>query len=63
MHRNDFEEAFGDFLESEIYDRGEDVLFTLAREAFAAGWKAAGGEPPEPYRMFQILNGRERAEH
>ena len=42
MHSDDFEKAFGDFLESEVYDRGEDALFTLTRAAFIAGWKAAG---------------------
>lgn len=51
MYSDDFEKAFGDFLESEVYDRGEDALFTLTRAAFIAGWKAAGGEPPEPHRL------------
>ena len=61
MHSNDFEKAFDDFLGSEVYDRGEDALFTLARTAFIAGWKAAGGELPEPHRPVQGLSGQERS--
>jgi hypothetical protein len=34
MHSNDYEEAFGRFLEREEYDEAEDVLFSLVRAAF-----------------------------
>ena len=47
----DFEKAFGDFVESDDYDRMEndeykrlnDVVFTMLRTAYKCGWSAAGG--------------------
>ena len=62
MRSDNFEKAFGNFLESEVYDRGEDTLFALARTAFIAGWEAAKGEPSESHGSFQVLNSRERTE-
>ena len=44
MHSNDYEAAFGRFLEQTEYDEAEDALFSLVRAAFQAGWLAAGGE-------------------
>ena len=55
MHSNEYEEAFGRFLEQAEYDEAEDALFSLARAAFQAGWLAAGGSKPEPVRMFELL--------
>ncbi len=61
MQSDKFEEAFSDFLESKAYDHGEDALFNLTRAAFAAGWKAAKRELPEPHRLSQIINGKEES--
>lgn len=36
-----YEKAFENLLESEGYDSASEALFSLARAAFAAGWKAA----------------------
>ena len=43
MQTNDFEKAFGDFLDRREYDQAENALFAMVRIAFLAGWKAAGG--------------------
>ena len=55
---NDFEEAFSDFLERREYDDAEAALFSMVRTAFLAGWKAAGGEPPVPQKVFELMEFR-----
>ena len=55
MHSNEYEAAFGRFLEQEEYDEAEDALFSLARAAFQAGWLAAGGREAQPERIFTVL--------
>ena len=55
MHSNDYEAAFGRFLEQTEYDEAEDALFSLVRAAFQAGWLAAGGEESAATRMFEVL--------
>ncbi len=55
MHTNAFEEAFGDFLDSREYDKIEEAIFQLARSAFQAGWKAAGGIEPDSDKIVDIL--------
>ena len=45
----DFEELFGDFIDSEEYEEAEGDEFALARIAFAAGWQAAGGKLPDGF--------------
>lgn len=55
MMTNDFEKAFGDFLERREYDQAENALFAMVRIAFLAGWKAAGGDPPQPQKIFQLM--------
>ena len=57
MYSNDFEEAFSCFLERRDYDEAANQLFTLARLAFAAGWQAAGGTPPQEEPIFTLLRG------
>ena len=47
MMSDRFESAFEQFLESEEYEKTEELLFSIVRLAFAAGWKAAGGEGTE----------------
>lgn len=56
MMGNDFEKAFSDFLERREYDQAENALFSMVRIAFLAGWKAAGGDPPQPQRIFQLMH-------
>ena len=59
MHSNDYEEAFGRFLEREEYDEAEDALFSLVRAAFQAGWLAAGGEESTAVQMFEVLRAED----
>ena len=54
MMSNDFEEAFSNFLERREYDEAESALFAMVRTAFLAGWKAAGGDPPQPHKIFEV---------
>lgn len=56
MYNNDFEAAFSSFLERHEYDEAESCLFSMVRIAFAAGWRAAGGEAPKEERIFQLLD-------
>ena len=55
---NDFEEASSKFLERREYDDAEAALFSMVRTAFLAGWKAAGGEPPVPQKVFELMEFR-----
>lgn len=55
MQTNDFEKAFGDYIDRREYDEVQNVLFTIIRSAFEAGWKAAGGEPPIPHKIFELI--------
>ena len=41
MYSNEFEQAFGEFLDSDEYEQLSALLFDLSRKAFAAGWQAA----------------------
>lgn len=56
MLSNDFEKAFGDFIDRREYDQAETALFAMVRIAFLAGWKAAGGDPPQPQKIFQLMH-------
>lgn len=56
MFSNDFEAAFSSFLERHEYDEAESYLFSMVRISFTAGWRAAGGEPPNEERLFQLLD-------
>ena len=55
MHSNEYEAAFGRFLEQAEDDKASDALFSLARAAFQAGWLAAGGREAQPERIFTVL--------
>ena len=55
MHSNEYEAAFGRFLEQAESDKASDALFSLARAAFQAGWLAAGGREAQPERIFTVL--------
>ncbi|MBQ9535177.1 MAG: hypothetical protein IJU78_04985 [Clostridia bacterium] len=52
----DFEKAFGDFIDRREYDRAENALFSMVRIAFTAGWRAAGGDPPKPHKIFELVH-------
>jgi len=56
MMSNDFEKAFGDFIDRREYDQAENALFAMVRISFLAGWKAAGGDPPQPQKIFQLMH-------
>ena len=56
MQTNQFEKAFGDFLDRREYDQAENALFSMVRIAFLAGWKAAGGEAPPPQKLFHLIH-------
>ena len=49
MQSNDFEDAFSQFLARHEYDEAENYLFSMVRISFAAGWRAAGGDPPRGF--------------
>ena len=48
MHSDEFEAAFGAYLDSVSYDDAESALFAIIRSAFLAGWQSAGKDPPLP---------------
>ena len=52
--RPDFEKAFSDFIDRREYDQAENALFAMVRISFLAGWKAAGGDPPKPQKIFTL---------
>ena len=52
--KTDFEKAFSDFLDRHEYDQAENALFAMVRISFLAGWKAAGGDPPKPQKIFTL---------
>ena len=56
MQSNDFEDAFSQFLARHEYGEAENYLFSMVRISFAAGWWAAGGDPPREERLFQLLD-------
>ena len=59
MRSNDFEKMFSAFLERREYDEAENALFSMVRIAFLAGWKAAGGDPPQPQKIFRLMHKKE----
>ncbi len=44
MQSDHFEHSFDEFLSQKEYDEAEEALFTIVRQAFLAGWKAAKQE-------------------
>ena len=55
LYSDDFEKAFSDFLERREYDQASNALFSIVRIAFVAGWKAAGGAPPPPQKVIELV--------
>jgi hypothetical protein len=58
MQSNDFEKAYGDFIDRREYDEAESALHAMVRISFTAGWNAAGGEPPTPHKIFEVMPGK-----
>ena len=56
MQSDEFEQAFSDFIDRREYDQAENALFAMVRIAFLAGWKAAGGDPPQPQKIFELVH-------
>lgn len=52
----DFEQAFSDFIDRREYDQAENALFCMVRVAFTAGWLAAGGTPPRPQKVIELIH-------
>ena len=50
---NNFEKAFGEYLDSAEYDTIANELFEATRKAFLAGWIAAGGSLPASGLIFE----------
>ena len=57
--KTDFEKAFSDFLDRHEYDQAENALFDMVRVSFLAGWKAAGGDPPKPQKIFTLIHRKD----
>lgn len=59
VQTNDFEEAFGNYIDCGDYDEAETALFDMIRMAFLAGWRSAGGDPPQPRKIFELIPGKD----
>ncbi len=44
---NEFEKALDAFLEGGDADEAHQALYDIIRAAFLAGWRSAGGDPPQ----------------
>ena len=59
MPSDTFEKAFSNFLDRREYDQAENALFAMVRISFVAGWKAAGGEPPPPQKVIELIHKKD----
>lgn len=59
MMDNKFEQVFGEYLDSTEYEEIADTMFAATRNAFLAGWKAAGGSQPLPAHIFEVFGKQE----
>lgn len=62
MMSNDFEEALDRFLECAECEEAHQALYDIIRAAFLAGWRSAGGEPPQAQRLFQLIAGGDQTD-
>ena len=62
MQTNDFEKAYADFIDRREYDEAQNALFSMVRTSFTAGWQAAGGDPPTPHKIFEIVPKKDEGE-
>jgi len=60
MESNTFEKAFADFIDRREYDKAQNALFDMVRISFRAGWQAAGGNPPEPQPVIELVPKKSR---
>ena len=60
MQSNEFEAAYGAFIDRREYDEAANALHSIVRIAFTAGWNSAGGDPPTPHKIFEVIPGKEK---
>ena len=58
MMDNNFEKAFGEYLDSAEYDTIANELFAATCNAFLVGWIAAGGSLPASGHTFEVYGGK-----
>ena len=54
---NEFEKALDAFLEGAEADEAHQALYDIIRAAFLAGWRSAGGDPPQEQKLFELIPG------
>lgn len=54
---NEFEEALDNFLAGYDADEAHQALYDIIRAAFLAGWRSAGGDPPQEQKLFELVPG------
>ena len=59
MMSNEFEKALDAFLEGAEADEAHQALYDIIRAAFLAGWRSAGGAPPQEQQLFERFPGGE----
>ena len=57
MMSNEFEKALDAFLERAEADEAHQALYDIIRAAFLAGWRSAGGDPPQEQKLFELIQG------
>ena len=57
MMSNEFEQALDDFLAGTQADAAHQALYDIIRAAFLAGWRSAGGDPPQEHKLFELIPG------
>lgn len=57
MMSNEFEQALDAFLEGADADEAHQALYDIIRAAFLAGWRSAGGDPPQEQKLFELIPG------
>ena len=55
MMSNEFEKALDAFLEGAEADEAHQALYDIIRAAFLAGWRSAGGDPPQEHKLFELI--------
>ena len=54
---NELEKALDAFLEGADADEAHQALYDIIRAAFLAGWRSAGGDPPQEQKLFELIPG------
>ena len=54
----DFEKCLSDFIDRREYDQAANALLSMVKIAFKAGWLAAGGNPPPPQKVVELIRPR-----